>query len=181
MRKWNAVISGLMLILFLAHAIMGGMELIGLYEGLNTIVSKIAWALLFLVFLHLVIGIKLTVDTLSACKKSGISYFKENKLFWVRRISGFAIALFIVFHVIIFMGRETGNGYRLHFFGMAELITQIFLVLSIALHVLANLKPSLIAFGIKEWKEYAADILFVLSVFLIFMGIAFFIYYMRWG
>lgn len=180
MRKWNAVISGLMVALFLVHAVSGALELMGLYADMNAFVSTAAWALAACMLFHVVIGVKLTIDTIRACKKSGVSYFRENKLFWARRISGSAIVLFMIFHIVIFSGREVNGAYRLRFFGAAELVTQIFLVLSIALHVLTNVKPSLIALGIKNLKEYAVDLLIVLSLFFIFAGAAFFIYYIRW-
>ena len=180
MRKWNAIISGVMLILFLVHAVAGAIELMGLYDGLNQFVSIVAWMLTFCMVIHILLGIRLTCDTIRACRKSGVSYFRENKLFWARRISGFAIVLFMIFHMVIFYGRSVDGVYRLHFFGKAELITQIFLVLSVALHVLTNVKPSLIALGIRSLKDYAVDLLIALSVFLIFMGAAFFIYYIRW-
>ena len=180
MRKWNAILSGLILVLFLFHAIAGSLGLMSMNSGGGLFLSILPWILLGCIILHTIIGIKLTIDTLRACKKSGVSYFKENKLFWARRISGFAIFLLILFHVFLFMGHSVDGAYRLNYFGTAQLATQVLLVLSIAVHVLTNVKPSLIALGMKSLKKYALDILIALSVLFIFMGIAFFIYFMRW-
>ncbi len=180
MRKWNAILSGLILVLFLFHAIAGSLGLMSMNSGGGIFLSVLPWILVGCIALHTLIGIKLTIDTLRACRKSGVSYFKENKLFWARRISGFAIFLLMFFHIILFKGHNAGGAYRLNFFGAAQLTTQILLVLSIAVHVLTNVKPSLIAFGRKSLKKYALDILIALSILFIFMGIAFFIYYLRW-
>lgn len=180
MRKWNAVLSAVTLVLFLFHAIGGALGLMSLNSGGKSLMSVLSWVLVGCVVLHALIGIKLTIDTCRACKKSGVSYFRENKLFWARRVSGLAIFLFIFFHVMLFMGREVNGAYRLNYFGTAQFVMQLLLVLSIAVHVLTNVKPSLIAFGIKSLKEYAVDLLIALSVLFIFMGAAFFVYYMRW-
>ncbi|MBR1723664.1 MAG: pilus assembly protein PilX [Ruminococcus sp.] len=181
MRKLNAIVIMTVLVLFLIHAAMGSFQLAGILPGGSTLLSVMAWVMLTLICLHAVIGIKLTADTLRAIKASGTSYFKENKLFWTRRISGFAIMLFILFHVMIFMGRSDGGAFRLSFFGGLQLAGQILLVLSIALHVMTNIKPLMLALGAKSYKELALDILFVLSAVLLFSGAGFVVYYIRWS
>lgn len=180
MRKWNAMISMSILLLFLIHAVIGGLILAGITSGGNQVMRVLAWVMLVLIAVHVVIGIRLTVDSLIACKKAGVSYFKENKLFWTRRISGFAIIVFILFHVIVFMGDSAGGVYRLHYFGSPQMILQILLVVSVAVHVITNVNPLLIALGRKSLKKYAVDILLVISALLLFAGIAFIIYYIRW-
>lgn len=180
MRKCNAVISMVITVLFFLHAIVGGFQLAGLMAGGSEIMSFMAWFMVVLISVHMLIGIKLTVDTLMAMKRSGASYVKENKLFWVRRISGFAIFLLMLYHIFIFIGNHHAGAYRLNYFGGIQLATQILLVLSIAIHVISNVKPVLIAFGMKSMKEYAIDILMILSILFLLMGIGFCIYYVRW-
>lgn len=180
MRKWNAILSAGILVLFLLHGVTGGFQLAGILPGGSTVRSVLSWLLVILLLVHAVIGVKLTGDTIAACKKSGVSYFKENKLFWARRISGFAVFVFIFFHVILFLGKN-GEAYRLKFFGKLQLATQLLLVASVGLHVITNVNPLFIAFGRKGLKEYAVDILIILSVLLLFMGFAFLIYYIRWN
>lgn len=180
MRKWNAIISAGILILFLVHGVAGAFQMVGVFPGGSAVLKWISWVMMGLMTLHTLIGAKLTRDTILACRKSGASYFKDNKLFWARRISGLAIFVLIFFHVALFMGRNTGV-YRLNYFGGAQLVLQILLVLSIAVHVITNVNPLLIAFGMKKVKEYAVDILIVLSVLLMFAGLAFFVYYIRWS
>ena len=180
MRKWNAVISMCIIVLFLVHAIAGGFQLMGLIPGGSDLMGILAWIMLVLILIHTIIGIKLTADSLAACKKSGVSYFRDNKLFWARRISGFAIFIFILFHVILFLGKNDGV-YRLNYFGTLQLATQILMVVSVAVHVITNVNPMLISFGLKRLKEYALDILIVISVILLFTGVSFVIYYIRWN
>jgi hypothetical protein len=54
------------------------------------------------------------------------------------------------------------------------------MVISIAVHVITNVKPSLISLGIRSLREYAVDILLVMSLLLLIAGAAFVVYYLRW-
>ena len=181
MRKFNAVLSMGILALFLIHAIAGGFQLAGIIPGGSGIMQAIAWLMVILIIIHVIIGCKLTADTLRACKKSGTSYYQENKLFWLRRSSGFAIMIFILFHVLIFLGNHENGVYRLNYFGTIQLISQILLVISIAVHVLTNIRPLMIAVGTKSYQKILLDILFILSIILFLTGVAFVIYYLRWN
>ena len=181
MRKYNAVLSMGILALFLVHAIAGGLQMAGFLPGGSQVMKVLAWVMLGLIAVHIGIGCKLTADTLRAIKKSGASYFKENQLFWLRRISGFAIMIFIVCHLVIFMGNSADGVVRLHLFEGAQLTTQILLVVSIAVHVLTNIRPLMLALGAKRYKTVLLDCLVVLSALLLASGIAFIIYYIRWN
>lgn len=180
MRKWNAIISVLVIVLLLIHAIAGGYQLLGVLPGGRTWLKASSWCMMVLLLAHVVLGVCLTVKTLRACKKSGASYVRENKLFWARRISGFAMILFIAFHVVILTGMK-GEAYRLRPFGMLQLAGSLLLVVSVAVHILSNIKPLLIAFGAKGVGAFIRDMLFVLSVVLLFCGVAFVIYFLRWN
>ena len=177
MRKLNAVLTAAILLLFLAHAILGGFQLLGVG---STAVKALAWICVGLIAAHTVIGIKLTADTLRVRQRTGVGYFRENTLFWARRISGFAVMVLLAFHLTAF-GDNSGAQYRLRWFDTAKLVTQLLLVAVIALHVLSNVKPMLISFGVRSLKERAGDILLILSVLLLFMAAAFIVYYIRWN
>ena len=69
----------------------------------------------------------------------------------------------------------------MNYFGTLQLAAQILMVLSVAVHVITNVNPLLISFGLKRLKEYAVDILIVISVILLFTGVSFVIYYIRWN
>lgn len=177
MRRFNAILTGLILLLFLLHAILGGFQLLGLG---STALKTLAWVAVGLVALHTLIGAKLTADTLRVWKRTRVSYWRENKLFWARRLSGLAVMVFLVFHMTAF-GTGGGAVYRLRWFDAAKLATQLLLVASIALHVVSNVKPLLIAFGIKGLRAWAADLLVILAVLLLFMAAALVVYYLRWN
>ena len=181
MRKWNALLSMGILALLLVHGIAGGLQLAGLLPGGSLVMKVLAWVMLGLIVLHTCIGVKLTADTLTACKKSGASYFRENRLFWLRRVSGLAIMAFIACHLLIFTGTAQDGIVRLHLFEGMQLITQILLVASIAVHVLSNIKPLMLALGVRGGKELFLDVLIVLSGILLFTGLAFIVYYIRWN
>ncbi len=176
MRKFNAILTALIMVLFLLHAVFGAMELVG--AGYNAL--KIAARVCFvLVVVHTVIGIKLTVDTLRVSRKTGVSYLRENRLFWARRISGLAVMILLCFHMFAF-GKTTDGVFQLKPFTTVKLTAQILLVLSIALHVLTNIRPALIAFGARGLKRHTGDILIVLSIVLLVFITAFIIYYLHW-
>jgi len=177
MRKLNAVLTAIIMVLFLAHAILGGFQLLGVG---STAVKALAWICVGLIAAHTVIGIKLTADTLRVRKKTGVGYFRENTLFWARRISGFAVMALLVVHITAF-GNHSGAQYRLEWFDTAKLVTQLLLIASLALHILSNVRPMLISFGVRSLKDRAGDILFVLSMLLLFMAAAFIVYYIRWN
>lgn len=179
MRKWNAVLSMGILVLFLVHAIAGGFQLLGVIPGGSGFLSVLSWIMTALIALHAVIGTILTVQTVRIQKRAGALYLKENRLFWTRRVSGFAVMLLILSHILIFIGKQ-GEAYRLHPFGAVELVTQVLLVLSIAVHVLTNIRPLMTALGARGWRDFFVDILLVLSVLLFFAGIAFLVYFFRW-
>ncbi|MBR1497311.1 MAG: pilus assembly protein PilX [Oscillospiraceae bacterium] len=177
MRKCNAILTAAILLLFLLHAILGSFQLAGLG---GTAAKPVAWAAAVLILVHTGIGVKFTADTLRVWKKTGVSYFRENRLFWARRISGFAVMALLLFHFTAF-GDSGGAAYRLKYFGRGRLAAQLLLVAAIALHVLTNVKPMLISFGVRSLKPRAGDILFVLSVLLLFFTAAFVVYYLRWN
>ena len=180
MRKLNAVISGLILALFLVHGIAGGFQLMGWIPGGSRILKVLARAMVTLICVHSVIGIKLTADTLRLQRKSGAAYGRENRLFWIRRISGFAVFWFIFLHMAVFLGKD-GGMVRLSYFGTVELVSHLLLAAALLVHLITNIRPLLIAFGIAGGRNYLKDILFVLSVVLLFTAAAFVVYYLRWN
>ncbi len=176
MRRFNAILTVLIMVLFLLHAVFGAMELFGAgYDALKTLARACAT----LIIIHAVIGVKLTVDSVRVWKKTRAPYFRENGLFWARRISGLAIMVLIFFHMFAFGQTENGV-YQLRPYTTAKMIAQILFVLSIALHILTNVRPMLIALGARPLRRYVPDILVVLSIILLVFIAAFIIYYLRW-
>ena len=174
MRKFNAILTVLIMILFLDHAIFGSLQLFG---ANNVMVMKVTSRICaVLIFIHAAIGIKLTIDSIRVWRAP---YFRENALFWARRISGAAIMVLIFFHMFAFSSTVNGN-LQLKPFTTAKTIMQILFVVSIALHVLTNIRPLFIAIGARSLKRFLPDILVILSIVLIISIAAFIIYYFRW-
>ena len=177
MRKLNAILTAAILVLFILHGVLGAFQML----GLGTVTMRtLAWTLLGLIGIHTIIGLKLTWDSLRVWKKTGAPYFRENLLFWARRIAGLAVMVLLAFHVTAF-GYTTEGVFRLKWFDGFKLAAQLLLVIALAVHVITNVRPMLISFGIKRLKPRAQDILFVLSALLLLMAAAFVVYYIRWN
>ncbi len=176
MRKWNAVITVLIMIFFLIHGIMGAFQLFGIgSDALKTL----AWIAVGLLGIHTVIGIILTAESIRVWKKTGTGYFRQNLLFWARRLSGFAVLILMTFHMTSF-GYQTEAGYRLREFNSLRLAANLLLVFSLLVHIISNVRPVLIALGSRRLKKWAGDILLILSVLLLVMAVSMIIYYLRW-
>lgn len=177
MRKLNSILSVFILVMFVIHAVLGAFNLIGIGSVTTKTLSR---TMVILIIFHTIIGIILTLKSLKVWKKTGAAYFRDNLVFWARRISGFAVMVLIFFHFTAFENIG-GNNLRLAEFNSFRLIMQIILVCSIAVHVITNVKPILISFGIKKLKPKAGDIIFWLSAVLLFAAVGFILYYVRWN
>ncbi len=177
MRRLNTVLVVGMLVTFLIHGIMGALQIAGADADAQKTIARVC---LTFVAGHVIVTSVLTARTLRARRLSGAGYFRDNLLFWVRRISGFAVIIPLVMHLLIF---RAGNAeaYRLQAFTTGRLISQILLVAALALHVLSNVRPLLISLGIRGHRAFALDLMLVLSVLLLLFAAAFAIYYTRWA
>ena len=180
MRRANSVITALIMLLFLVHMIWGGLILAGMVKGGSRVFSFASMLLMILICLHVIISVKLTVDTIIASRKAGAFYFRENKLFLARRISGLALVVFIAVHVLVFNGSNEGGVYRLNPFGIAALISQILMVVCLVLHIVLNVRPLKIAFGFSDKRKESYDFAVVMAILLLIAAAAFLIYYLRW-
>ncbi len=177
MRKLNVFLAAGMLAFFLAHAIMGANRLFG---GSAAPAPFLAWAAAGFAAAHIAVSSVLTGQTLYAMKRSGAGYFKENRLFWARRISGFAAVIPLLTHLFIFTN-ENAEVFRLREFTVGRLVSQLLLVAALGLHVLTNVRPFMNALGAKGGKGLAADSAFVISILLLIFAAAFAVYYVRWA
>ena len=180
MRKINAVITPIILVLFLVHMIWGGLELAGMTKGGNALFSVLSRLLLALVCVHVLVSVWLTVRTLRTVRRSGASYTKENRLFWIRRGSGLALMLLLAAHVLLMSGTTRSGAYRLNLFAGSQLAVQILMVLALLVHLACNITPLRIALGLEDPRKLRIDLLLVLTVLLLLAGAAFVIYFIRW-
>lgn len=180
MRRVNAWLGVAIIVLFLVHGIAGGYQLAGILPGGNQVLTVLAWVLVALVVAHVVIGTILTVQSVRASRVGGKVYAKENAAFIVRRVSGFAILIFLVAHVVIFYGDYSSGSYRLSLFEGPQLVLSICLVVSLAVHILSNIKPLFIGLGVNQ-KSRRTDLVIILAVVLVFCAVMFAVYFYRWN
>ena len=177
MRRLNAFLSAAIILLFLDHAIIGSFQMLGWGA---TVLKFLARAMLTLAVIHACIGIKLTIDSFRAMRQSGVSYPWENRMFWVRRISGFLLLGLLVFHSVA-LTDYSGTQVRLVPFDGFLLCVHLLMAAVLAVHVLSNMLPMFISFGAKHPRERASEFLVVFTVILVFTAAAFIIYYLRWN
>jgi hypothetical protein len=178
-RRINAIVSMMIILLLLVHGIAGSFQMMGIISGGSVLLKVITWIMFALIMVHMVIGVVFTIQTLKVSRKTGVYYFRENTLFWIRRISGFVLILLVALHLIVFV--ETGNGvFRLGYFGEPQLIFQVLMLLALALHLLSNLKPLAITMGLYSGEGYSRDVLLIFAIVLMFCAVAFVVYYLRW-
>ncbi len=180
MRRINSIITILIIGLFVYHLIYGGMILAGMIKGGGAVSGFISRLLLVLIAVHVCIAVILTVSAIRAISRSGVFYARQNMFFILRRISGFALMIFIVVHVLLFSGDYSQGAYRLKPFGTLDLIGQILMIISLLVHVATNIRPLMISLGISDRSNVKTDVLLVMSGLLVLAGIAFAVYYLRW-
>ena len=177
MRKWNTILSLAALVLLLLHGVLESFHLIGTGGQITKLLPRAALTLLLL---HAALGVKYTADSLLVWKKTGAGYFRENRLFLARRISGFLILVLLFFHVGAF-GEVVDGVFHLHPFTGIKLAHHLLLAAALAVHVLTNLRPLLLSLGVNGRRRWVGDLLFVLTVLLLFMAAAFVIYFLHWN
>ena len=177
LRMANALIATAMLVLFVLHGVGNSFELLGVGNPTSKMIAR---AIVTLAVAHAVLGVVFSIATIHAQREAGTSYVQLNKRFWAVRISGVALAVFVVFHMMTFLS-VGGGAYRLREFGAFELATNVGLVLCVAIHVLCSARPLAISLGLNAPRARAADLVFALSLVLLFAAVAFVVYYLRWS
>jgi hypothetical protein len=139
--------------LFAVHGVCGAVLLIG--AG-NIVVQRLARALLALVIIHAVISIILTIPSLKAWFYAKALYFKENKNFWIRRISGIAILILVCLHIVTFGHANDEN------FTLFHMLMQLLFVVSILAHLIGNVEPIFVSFGCRIKKKTKDSHIFII-------------------
>jgi succinate dehydrogenase/fumarate reductase cytochrome b subunit len=175
MRKWNASLSALLIVIFMIHSVRGSFLMLGVGR---TVGKTLAWTGCGLLVVHIIFGALLTARTLKSGKTSGKWYFRQNAAFWARRISGLCILALAFFHFRLF-GRATESGYVLFDFTTARLLVQLLFTAALFVHIFINIRPLLLSFGVLKYRERRIDCFLVLSAILLFCAGATMIYYLR--
>lgn len=176
MRKWNNLLARVIILLFLFHALMGSLMLLGISK---VSLKPLSWFLLSVVSVHGILGIIATIPAIKTARKTGQWFFKENAAFWTKRISGIAIMLLLSLHITAYTTSVNGK-FFLKEFTTGRLAAQILLILSIFIHLMVSIKSMLIAKGTIKFKERTVDWMLILSIMMIFFTIAVVAYYIQW-
>ena len=176
MRKCNTIVSLLMVFLFVIHIIMGSTVLLSWGTNAGKIFIRAGVTILLI---HLITGIILTVKTFSVRNKNQKNYVRENSSFWIRRISGIAILIFMCFHFGVF-GKTVNGIYVPSVFTTAKLITQLLMITALFVHLFTNVRPLLMSCGIVT-KTSTRKILYIITgIIFAFVASAFVFYYVGW-
>ena len=176
MRKINGVLAVAILIMFIIHGIFGALNMMDIAPIIVKILSHI---MLTLICVHALISIQLTVKAVRTAAETHAPYLRKNYSFWARRLSGALIIILVFFHMTAF-GKTEGGVFQLYPFDLNRLIVQMLFLLSVTVHIITNVKPALITFGVKRLKPKSGGILFFISAALLFMAAGFIIYFIRW-
>lgn len=176
MRKWNNILTRVILLLLLLHALMGSLVLL----GVSTVsIVPLSWLLFAAVVVHGIMGMIATIPALKSGKKTGRWYLRANAAFWTKRISGLAILLLLIFHVTAYTTSVDGH-FFLKEFTVCRMISQILLILSVFVHLAVSIRSMLIAKGTKKFREKTADWMLILSVMTLFFAAAVVVYFIQW-
>ena len=175
MRRLNGILAFTAIILFVVHGVMSSLLMMDVTE---VVVKALPHAVVAIVGVHALISLGYTIRALCVARRTHAPYFRENRLFWARRISGFAVLCLLAFHMFAF---TVNNGaFRLIPFDTVRFVMQLLFLLSVAVHVISNVKPVLISLGARKLRQKSGTILFFVSAGLLVMTIGFIVYYVRW-
>ena len=176
MRKWNNILARVMIVLFLLHALMGSLMLLGLS---NISFKPLSWLLFAAVIAHGILGILATVQAVKSGQNSGKWYVRQNAAYWTKRFSGLAILILLCFHISAYT-TTVGGAFFLKEFTFGRMAAQLLLILSIFIHLAVSVKSTLIAKGVVKFKERTVDWMMVLSLMMLFFAAAVVIYFIQW-
>lgn len=177
MRKLNVCISLALCLLFALHLVMGSFMLLGIGHNGGRLLALAGVALLAV---HLVLSGCSTGRTL---RRLGwlrlVQYGRENRLFWLRRLSGLAIILLLVGHVGLF-GTVVDGQYVLFDFTWPKALLQGAFLTALCLHIGTNIRPLFVSLGWSRIQERCRDCYVSLGIIYLFSILALSIYYAGW-
>ena len=164
MRKINAILVLIIVILLLDHVIFGGLYLFGAGTG---VIKPLALSLLILVAVHAVISMIITIRAEKAGMKTKARYNKENREFWGRRVSGMFIIILAFVHAFLMSKNAQGVPRMASAPKPLRLATPL-LIISVFAHLKSNVRPLLIAMGVRnidKKQKIATIILYIIFIF----------------
>lgn len=176
-RILNSWLGKLLILLFAVHGLAAGYMLADLTY--ISWVKPIGYAACCFLLVHGAFGVLLSWDAWRA-GSGGKWYWRENAVFWLRRITGLAILVFLAFHFGAY-GSMIGGRYQLREFTTWLYIAQMGLLLSCVLHVGVSVKGMLIADGVTRYDLWRNLFFLLLAVLLLAMAVGVTLYYIAWN
>ena len=164
MREFNTILVLIIMVLLLDHVLFGGMYFLGIGTG---VFKPLAIAMLALVMLHAVISLIVTFRAEKAGFVTKARYNKENREFWGRRITGIFIIILALLHAFM-VGKNQDGVPRMQKMPKPLHIATPLLIIFVYLHLLTNVRPLLISFGIRNVKKKARIIEIILTIIMLF-------------
>ena len=178
MRKCNAIVSIVLVILLLIHLFIGIFVMLDIISYSPVWKKILSFVMVVLLVAHIIMGTILTIKSVS--NRYSKKYLSLNKKFWISRISAFVIIILGVYHIYFFMNKGS-HVIRLKVFEGFQLLVSLIFVLSILIHVITNIRSMIISFGIDKIRKFSVNIGIVLLIVFIGAGLAFIWYYIRWN
>ena len=163
MRKFNTILVLIIMALLLDHVLFGVMYLLGIGTG---VFKPLAIAMLALVMFHAVISLIVTFRAEKAGFVTKARYNKENREFWGRRVSGIFIVFLALMHAFI-LSKDQDGVPRLQKMPKPLRIATPLLIIFVYLHLLSNIRPLLISFGIRNVDKKTRIIKIILTVIML--------------
>lgn len=176
MRRIHTLVAAALTVVVLLHALCGSFLLLGTSRRPMVF---LAWLAAGLLGLHVGFSLVLTGQTWRSLRCRSRRYIRLNRAFWLRRISGLAILVLLVFHIGMFGLTEDGTYFLLPFTAV-KLAAHLLLIAALTLHIAVNLKPLCLALGCSQLDWQSRSIRLVLLVFCGFAAVAGIVYFVRW-
>ena len=175
MRKWNNFFARVIIVLFLLHALMGSLMLLGMS---NISWKPLSWLLLAAVIAHGVLGTLATVQAVKSGKASGKWYLRQNTAYWTKTLLWTFNSDFAGFSYfsLYYHGERHILFERVYLWEDGGTIAADFFRF---LHLAVSVKSMLIAKGVVKFKERTVDWMMVLSLLMLFFAAAV-IYFIQW-
>lgn len=173
LRRINHILTIILLLLLEIHVIVCAFLMFG---WSHIILENVARVEFIVVMCHAFIGVLLTFRNrpLHNSKK----YLKENRLYWLRRVTGIGILILSMPHISMFVHWYNNKIAVLKEVNGVQMGMHLLFLIFILLHLAINIKPMLISMGIRKYTVVGAIIQGVTWILTVFATIASIIYYL---
>lgn len=172
LRRINHILSIILLIFLEIHIIASSFLMFG---WSRVILEHVARVEFILVMCHALIGMILTFRNRPL--RNSNKYMKENRLYWLRRVTGIGILILAMPHISMFVKWHDDTFAVLKKIKAVQMGMHMLFIAFIMVHLAINIKPMLISMGVKKYKVVGAIIQAVTGIFTIFAAIASIVYY----